>query len=573
MAEQEQQQPAERFHIPKRQLDWAGTPTGYLQSFTYAGDDRTVLSEIQQELVDDLVTHSRCHEKGRQTGYSYGIAAGGFERAQNEPGSTRIFCSHTLHDASRKITYAHDFHESLPELERRLNPLIVENVLSLRWANGSRLLCQFTPRGEGPATVCLDELAHIRQDVKTYTAALPILSRGGQLLVGSSVLAQSGRFWEIATGFGGRYQRFERHVWPWWRCPELCTDVEEAEILAPEMQTVERVERYGTEAIQAIYDGMPEEDFQQEYEAAYADETSSYYPWELIQACEMQSGKMDEDGNLVEGEAESYWCDSIPAAIEMARGLGGTIYAGFDVGRTRNVSELTLFMLLGSKAYEVHFQTFDQTLFELQEAALESLCEIGAGILVRLRIDSTGIGMELGERMKRRHGTIVEAVNFASTVKQKGTGISQPVKERMAVDTRLMMEAGNVAFQPDRGRQGQMHSIKRVVTAAKNLIFDVEKNEKHHADTYWSQALALSGIAGQKRRPRPRAATTTRQLSDPAQKLAGMDGKRPETSTVETAGELDLIVEALRQAYPQATDTWLVRLALDRLRKKEKGTE
>jgi hypothetical protein len=32
-----------------------------------------------------------------------------------------------------------------------------------------------------------------------------------------------------------------------------------------------------------------------------------------------------------------------------------------------------------------------------------------------------------------------------------------------------------------------------MVTSSNNLVFDTERNEKHHADRFWAWALALAG--------------------------------------------------------------------------------
>ena len=46
----------------------------------------------------------------------------------------------------------------------------------------------------------------------------------------------------------------------------------------------------------------------------------------------------------------------------------------------------------------------------------------------------------------------------------------------------------------DRDLQGQIHSIRKITTAAKHSRFDTGANEKHHADKYWAFALAEYAI-------------------------------------------------------------------------------
>jgi hypothetical protein len=52
------------------------------------------------------------------------------------------------------------------------------------------------------------------------------------------------------------------------------------------MATADRVEMFGTDRLKAIYANMPEDDFQQEYEAAYVDEVTAWITWEEIKAAQ-----------------------------------------------------------------------------------------------------------------------------------------------------------------------------------------------------------------------------------------------------------------------------------------------
>ena len=46
----------------------------------------------------------------------------------------------------------------------------------------------------------------------------------------------------------------------------------------------------------------------------------------------------------------------------------------------------------------------------------------------------------------------------------------------------------------DRDLQAQIHSIRKITTAAKHSRFDTDANEKHHADKYWAFALAEHAV-------------------------------------------------------------------------------
>jgi hypothetical protein len=330
----------------------------------------------------------------------------------------------------------------------------------------------------------------MKHDLEVYTAAIPVISRGGALLIGSSVLGQSGRFWEIDTQAGGKYTGYKRTEWPWWVCPELSTNVVEAEYTAPDMTTEERVDRYGTEQLKIIFDGMPLEDFQQEYECAYQDESTAFYVWELLKRCEMEAE-----------EAERWRCHSIEELVENQR---GDLYAGFDVGRTRNTSELKVFDLVGPKAIERYSETMDKTPFPEQQDRLDTFLTTTRGRLTWFGIDSRGMGGPIFEALERTHGSVVQGI--------EGT---MPLKQQICTDVRMMMERGNVALYPDRATLGQIHSVKRKLTQHGNYIFDTDRNEKHHADKAWACFYALSGIPESHRAPAPATSVLSREMDDP----------------------------------------------------------
>jgi phage FluMu gp28-like protein len=93
-------------------------------------------------------------------------------------------------------------------------------------------------------------------------------------------------------------------------------------------------------------------------------------------------------------------------------------------------------------------------------------------------IDQNGIGSQLAE-------------NLTQTGKAQGVDFTNATKELWAVEARLQAERGNVPIPLERDLAYQIHSIKKKVTAAKNNVFDTERNEKHHADKFWSWALAI----------------------------------------------------------------------------------
>src|SRR5690606_22955281 len=148
--------------------------------------------------LDDDTTF-RINAKSRQIAYSWLVAADAVATGILT-GQGTIFGSINLDEAKEKIRYANQIIAALPT---RMQPrLLTDNRTELEFANGARLISlpATPPRGKAQMHVVLDEYAHVRDDARIYTAALPIISKGGRRLrIGSSPMGARGRFWEIYT--------------------------------------------------------------------------------------------------------------------------------------------------------------------------------------------------------------------------------------------------------------------------------------------------------------------------------------------------------------------------------------
>ncbi|OFV83293.1 MAG: hypothetical protein A2W26_04240 [Acidobacteria bacterium RBG_16_64_8] len=441
-------------------LDWLSSIDGFLEGLTAHDGSPTRLYDYQRAIATDdhpFIVAS----KSRQIGWSFVRAARAIAKSHLRDNWPTIFVSLNLEEAKEKIRYADMLWESMPASTRLRKK--VDRKLELEFSNGSRIMCLFKPRGKGPADVDIDEHAHFggERDRGAYLDALPIISRGGQIATGSTPLGQSGQFWEIVNRHEGKYTNFHSYSIHWWDCPDLCRSVRRARKEASQFGVQERVGRFGTVRLKEIFESMAVEDFLQEYELEFIGEDVAYFPYELILPC-------------TEPPPDTY-----ETYAELAAAARGTLYAGYDVGRRKDCSELTVVEKLGDRLYERLFKTFRNVPFEAQKADLNDCLATLPG-LVRLCIDETGIGMNLAEDLTAKQGSRVEPVTFTNEV-----------KDRMAVTMKIALERKNVNLYPDRDRLRQIHSVKRIVTPGGAIRFDASRNEKHHADKFWSQALAV----------------------------------------------------------------------------------
>lgn len=448
------------------------------------GVDDARWEAFQLDHLNDNSTF-RIEDKARQIAWSWLSAAEAVaEAVLNAQGS--IFVSINLDEAKEKIRYARVVLENLQV--GGLPRLVRDNELALEFGNGARLISHpaTPPRGKARMNLYLDEFAHVRDDRRIYTAGLPVLSKGGWLRIGSSPLGASGVFWEIFSQSLRPYPGYTRKKTPWWEVQAFCRNVAEARKLAPAMDTADRVELFGNDRIKAIFANILLEDFQQEYEGEFVDESTAWITWEEIKA----NQNPPPECILAEGRGKAI--DKALLAIETLANLVRTgeiepvLAAGFDVGRTRNASELAIVGLTTTRQYPLRaLLTLNQVEFDDQ---LDVLAAAMVKLpIVKLQIDQNGIGRNLAENLAKRFPAKAAGVNFTTESKLL-----------WATDAKMLAQQKRTPLPVSRDLAYQIHSIKRTVTPSKNLVFDVQRNEKHHADKFWAWALALSSATSRR---------------------------------------------------------------------------
>jgi len=433
--------------------------------------------------------------KSRQVGWSFTAALDAFCDSRITPGAPYVFVSINQDEAREKIRYLRSIVQATdPPL--RPKRLVVDSQTEIEFDDGSRFLshpCR-PVRGKPRARVYLDEMAHYPRgmDRQIYTASLPATTKGGYMRIGSSTLGAKGLFWEIMEEKLRKWPGFKRSFIPWWEVLALCTDRTLARQLASEMPTHERVYAFGTDALIEIFENMFLEDFQQEYECAWVDEATAWITWDVITRNQQLDLK--------------WWhARSVDEALSMIPELSGAISTsqiepvlcgGIDVGRKKDLTEFVVTGKSTSGHLPLRFMiSLDRVEFEQQKNCFIEV--IRRLPFTQVLVDRNGLGMQLAEDLERETG------------KAQGVDFTNPNKELWAVETRVQAEKSMTPIPLDRDLAYQIHSIKKTTTAAKNSVFDTERNEKHHADKFWAWALALyaskteqagSGFAGKARR-------------------------------------------------------------------------
>lgn len=486
-------------------------PAGFLEGLTKTNGEATKLYDYQIAHLENE-NKFRLSDKSRQIGFSFGCVAGeALAKSQLRKVNTSIFISYNQEEANEKIQAVKMLYESIPAHMRKRR--VVDNAKSQifvdRDGNKTRIfsIAQRPPRGKGHNTdVYMDEFAFWTYAEKIFIAAAPVTTRGtGVLTIGSTPLGSKGMFHEILTN-KRKFGQFSRQWIPWWHCPDLCTNIKEAFKLAPHMETEQRVYTYGSDNLVLLYQSMPIDGFQQEYELKFVDENVSYIPPEIVSKCvyydidEFSYDEIENDedrkSSIVIDKAErspieqkykkvEFFCckaiEQLMAALQAGR-LSPNLYAGYDVGRQKDKSELTIIedIQINSKTslQVVRFVLqLDRKMFEEQKRVLR-FCLDNLPIR-KMGIDSQNLGHNLAEDLSTEYPGRIELIPMEGVWKMEGA-------QRM----KIRFENQTIAIPDDNDLRRQISSIKKKVTETGYVTYHADKNKEHHGDKFWSLCLA-----------------------------------------------------------------------------------
>jgi len=448
--------------------------------------------------------------KSRRVGWSY-ITAGKAIIEAIDPDIYKyqmVFVSYGMHDALGKISDARNFLMNLPDRFHKKFSSDSKTQLEF-WDEGRKSksalvsLPNRTLRGFGTSNqiggISLDEFAYHQDDENVYTSVLPCLSRGGNLCIGSTPATKTGMFYNILSD-SDRFKHYKRVTIPWWWSSALCIDVPNAIKIAPGLTTHERVSTFGTPTLQMIFDSFSLVSFRQEYECEFTDDSDAFIPIEMIYSCTPRTDPMKgiyeqyeyrNISELLNGIMLNAVCTGLDAsgnpifetvtAPPYDPDVHGTLYAGYDIGRTKDSS---IFTLIGEKdgikkvwmVYELNKTSFDDQR-DFIELAMSSLP------IKKLKIDKTGLGQEFAEWAEKKF-----------PMRAFGCTFTNEYKEELANSMYLGFERLQFILPMNAKLHADIHCIRRTMTASKHIRYDGSTKDSH-ADRFWSMALANDCIS------------------------------------------------------------------------------
>ena len=157
--------------------------------------------------------------------------------------------------------------------------------------------------------------------------------------------------------------------------------------------------------------------------------------------------------------------------------------AGCDVGRKKDRFTIWVDGKMGlTQRLTCGILVYHDQKFSEMETAINALmtADFAGKRVRRICIDTTGLGMQLGERMADRHRGRVEQVTMTT-----GTKEDMFTRARVAFEDRTLL-------LPDSDRVlADWSMIRRIKTAGLHDRYDAEANEHGHADLATAGALAL----------------------------------------------------------------------------------
>jgi len=191
-----------------------------------------------------------------------------------------------------------------------------------------------------------------------------------------------------------------------------------------------------------------------EYLVEFIDQLDAVLPYEWIQACEVPKSEI-----------------LLPNLNETQ----GELFVGVDVARRNDLTVISVLEKLGEILYLRRLEILKNKTFKEQFSIINHY----AGLSRKIAIDETGIGMQLAEELKEKHGSKVIPVYFTAKT-----------KEELSEKLRIKFQDRLIRVPDDADLREDLHSVRKTLTPSGNVKIEGGTKDSH-ADRFWSLALAV----------------------------------------------------------------------------------
>jgi phage FluMu gp28-like protein len=171
---------------------------------------------------------------------------------------------------------------------------------------------------------------------------------------------------------------------------------------------------------------------------------------------------------------------------------GASIHAGLDIGRHHDLTALTVVAVVGGVAWILAIMTCKRTDFAAQKRLIRDARELFGWRTIH--VDKSGLGEQLTE----------ELVTWWGDEEVRPVTFTNEAKDDLATRALRWLRDRRIRYPRDaegKALRAETVAVRRKVTPAGNVQFDVPRTAKGHGDRWWSMCLALKG-AGEPILPR-----------------------------------------------------------------------
>lgn len=347
-------------------------------------------------------------------------------------------------------------------------------VFEVAFPSGARVTAMASnPKGfrSKGGDVCLDEFAHHEQPEEMWAAAVPVITMGYRLTVRSTPNTETDLFWRLVemgrrrkagTPKPGDYNVSLHETY----LPDAV-----AQGIVERVNAIEKTKFTREQYVQRIRSMMDQEKFEREYLGKPSTSADSLLPYTLTRPCVTPRAAKPTD-NLM----------AFLASVEAVSREASDVVAGVDIGRKRDRFVIWVNARIGGAWRTAGLLVWENKPFAQMYAAGASLLGLGNGrLLRRMVVDSTGLGMQMGESWRVEHGSHrVEDIQ-----------ITPAVKEHIYSLARRHIEERTQELPDDAITLADLASLRKEVTVAGKVRYVGDRNEHGHADQACGLGLAL----------------------------------------------------------------------------------
>jgi phage FluMu gp28-like protein len=328
----------------------------------------------------------------------------------------------------------------------------------------------------------LDEFAFHEDSAAIWDAAEPIISSNPDYLC------------RIASTGNGRFNMFYRMANE--SSPYAVSRIRRSEAWRMGVKIYDPATRREITPEEARAAALDKASYDQNYECAFNDENMALLTNSLISACEYQL----EAGHIGASGPDYFVCsqDWTNDALAFLRACKGPLGIGLDVGRTRDITVITIGEKIGGILFTRALLRISSMRLPQQLDRLRPVLEMPN--FGRLSGDATGLGLGLVEFAQELCGPYrAEAVQFASREKRTVRGVQQGdsalVTELMALDLLEVFEDRTIRVPCEMTLRDSLRKPERITTAG-GVRIAATRDEAGHADEFWSMALMVRALKG-----------------------------------------------------------------------------